>query len=94
MKPLFYFLTAAAYPFGFYVVLPLYMRHADVHTGGDAMGQAIAEGLTVLFAMALWTLGVIIVSLLISRLHYKEWLPTIGINMVVILLSLRLLLGL
>lgn len=91
MKPLFYFLTAAAYPFGFYVAIPLYMRHVYVHTGSDA---AMAASFAELFAMALWTLGVIVVSLLISRLHYKEWLPTIGINMVVILLSLRLLLGL
>lgn len=91
MKPLFYFLTAAAYPFGFYVAIPLYMRHVYVHTGSDA---AMAAGFAELFAMALWTLGVIVVSLLISRLHYKEWLPAIGINMVVILLSLRLLLGL
>lgn len=94
MKPLFYFLTAAAYPFGFYVAIPLYMRHVYAHTGSDAAGRAMAAGFAELFAMALWALGVIIVSLLISRLHYKEWLPTIGINMVVILLSLRLLLGL
>ena len=47
-----------------------------------------------LFAIALWTLGVVIVSLLVSRLHYKEWLPTIGINTIIILIYLRLLLGL
>ena len=73
MKPLFYFLTAAAYPFGLYVVVPLYMKHGYVAAGGDAAGRAMAAGLAELFAIALWTLGVVIVSLLISRLHYKEW---------------------
>ena len=66
MKPLFYLLTAAAHPFGLYVVVPLYMEHCYVVT----------------------------VSLLVSRLHYKEWLPTIGINTIIILIYLRLLLGL
>lgn len=89
MKPLFYFLTAAAHPFGFYVVVPFYMEH--IHTGARCPS---AVGLVELSVIALWTLGVVAVSLLISRLHYKEWLPTIGINMIVILLYLRLLLGL
>ena len=82
MKPLFYLLTAAAHPFGLYVVVPLYMEHCYVVTGSDGAGRA------------LWTLGVVIVSLLVSRLHYKEWLPTIGINTIIILIYLRLLLGL
>lgn len=94
MKPLFYFLTAAAHPFGVYVMIPLYMEHVYVNTGSDGAGRAMATGLTELFAIALWTLGVVIVSLLISRLHYKEWLPAIGINTVIILIYLRLLLGL
>jgi hypothetical protein len=54
----------------------------------------MAAGFAELFAIALWTLGVVIVSLLVSRLHYKEWLPTIGINTIIILIYLRLLLGL
>ena len=29
MKPLFYLLTAAAHPFGLYVVVPLYMEHCS-----------------------------------------------------------------
>ena len=87
MKPLFYLLTAAAHPFGLYVVVPLYMEHCYVVT-------AMAAGFAELFAIALWTLGVVIVSLLVSRLHYKEWLPTIGINTIIILIYLRLLLGL
>ena len=86
MKPLFYLLTAAAHPFGLYVVVPLYMEHCYVVTGSDGAGRAMAAGL--------WTLGVVIVSLLVSRLHYKEWLPTIGINTIIILIYLRLLLGL
>ena len=94
MKPLFYFLTAAAYHFGQYVVVPLYMKHGYVAAGGAAAGRAMAAGLAELFAIALWTLGVVIVSLLISRLHYKEWLPTIGINAIIILLYLRFQLGL
>ena len=94
MKTLFYFLTAAAYPFGLYVVVPLYMKHGYVAAGGDAAGRAMAAGLAELFAIALWTLGVVVVSLLISRLHYKEWLPTIGINAIIILLYLRFQLGL
>ena len=91
MKPLFYLLTAAAHPFGLYVVVPLYMEHCNVVTGSDG---AMAAGFAELFAIALWTLGVVIVSLLVSRLHYKEWLPTIGINTIIILIYLRLLLGL
>ena len=94
MKPLFYLLTAAAHPFGLYVVVPLYMEHCYVVTGSDGAGRAMAAGFAELFAIALWTLGVVIVSLLVSRLHYKEWLPTIGINTIIILIYLRLLLGL
>ncbi len=94
MKPLFYFLTAAAHPFGLYVVVPLYMEHVYIATGSDAAGRAMGAGLAELTAMALWTLGVVVVSLLVSRLHYKEWLPAVGINMVIILIYLRLLLGL
>ena len=70
------------------------MKHGYVAAGGDAAGRAMAAGLAELFAIALWTLGVVIVSLLISRLHYKEWLPTIGINAIIILLYLRFQLGL
>ena len=40
MKPLFYLLTAAAHPFGLYVVVPLYMEHCYVVTGSDT-GEAI-----------------------------------------------------
>ena len=87
MKPLFYLLTAAAHPFGLYVVVPLYMEHCYVVTGSDGAGRAMAAGFAELF-------GVVIVSLLVSRLHYKEWLPTIGINTIIILIYLRLLLGL
>lgn len=87
MKPLFYLLTAAAHPFGLYVVVPLYMEHCYVVTDNGGAGRAMA-------AIALWTLGVVIVSLLVSRLHYKEWLPTVGINTIIILIYLRLLLGL
>ena len=98
MKPLFYLLTAAAHPFGLYVLalemVPLYMEHCNVVTGSDGAGRAMAAGFAELFAIALWTLGVVIVSLLVSRLHYKEWLPTIGINTIIILIYLRLLLGL
>ena len=109
-KSLFHALTAAAYPFGAYVLLPaitrgvgtvgdpmgrgLYMEHCNVVTGSDGAGRAMAAGFAELFAIALWTLGVVIVSLLVSRLHYKEWLPTIGINTIIILIYLRLLLGL
>ncbi|WP_288706677.1 serine hydroxymethyltransferase [Bilophila wadsworthia] len=94
MKHLFYLLTAAAHPFGLYVVVPLYMEHCYVVTGSDGAGRAMAASFAELFAIALWTLGVVIVSLLVSRLHYKEWLPTIGINTIIILIYLRLLLGL
>lgn len=38
MKPLFYLLTAAAHPFGLYVVVPLYMEHCYVVTGSDGAG--------------------------------------------------------
>ncbi|MFR4119409.1 MAG: hypothetical protein ACLT2T_11670 [Bilophila wadsworthia] len=70
MKPLFYLLTAAAHPFGLYVVVPMYMEHCYVVTGSDGAGRAMAAGFAELFAIALWTLGVVIVSLLVSRLHY------------------------
>ena len=64
MKPLFYLLTAAAHPFGLYVVVPLYMEHCYVVTGSDGAGRAMAAGFAELFAIALWTLGVVIVSCL------------------------------
>ena len=44
MKPLFYLLTAAAHPFGLYVVVPLYMEHCYVVTGSDGAGRAMAAG--------------------------------------------------
>ena len=42
MKLLFYLLTAAAHPFGLYVVVPLYMEHCYVVTGSDGAGRAMA----------------------------------------------------
>ena len=50
MKPLFYLLTAAAHPFGLYVVVPLYMEHCYVVTGSDGAGRAMAAGFAELFA--------------------------------------------
>ena len=50
MKPLFYLLTAAAHPFGLYVVVPLYMEHCYVVTGSDGAGRAIAAGFAELFS--------------------------------------------
>ena len=63
MKPLFYLLTAAAHPFGLYVVVPLYMEHCYVVTGSDGAGRAMAAGFAELFAIALWTLGVVIATI-------------------------------
>ena len=45
------------------------MEHCYVVTGSDGAGRAMAAGFAELFAIALWTLGVVIVSLLVSRLQ-------------------------
>ena len=52
MKPLFYLLTAAAHPFGLYVVVPLYMEHCYVVTGSDGAGRAMAAGFACLSEVA------------------------------------------
>ena len=49
MKPLFYLLTAAAHPFGLYVVVPLYMEHCYGVTGSDGAGRAMSAGFGELF---------------------------------------------
>ena len=62
MKPLFYLLTAAAHPFGLYVVVPLYMEHCYVVTGSDGAGRAMAAGFAELFAMPKITLSEMSIS--------------------------------
>ena len=47
MKLLFYLLTAAAHPFGLYVVVPLYMEHCYVVTGSDGAGRAMAAAIAI-----------------------------------------------
>lgn len=77
-KGLFHFLTAAAYPFGVYVLLPAVTQ--GVGTGGDPMGRGLARGFAALFFMASWTLCVLIVSLAASRIRYGECLTSAAVN--------------
>ena len=62
MKPLFYLLTAAAHPFGLYVVVPLYMEHCYVVTGSDGAGRAMAAGLAQQLAKSILTHRGVLVS--------------------------------
>ena len=94
MKLSFYLLTAAAHPFrplrcGPPVHGALLRCHRQ-RWSGPGHGRRLCR--TVRHSLV--DPRVVIVSLLVSRLHYKEWLPTIGINTIIILIYLRLLLGL
>ena len=84
-KGLFYPLTAAAYPFGACVLLPLLIR--DVGKGADAMGRGIAQGFAALFFMGFWTLCVLIASLAASRIRYGECLVPFVVNLFAIMLT-------
>ncbi len=77
-KGLFHFLTAAAYPFGAFVLLPVMTRGAG--TGGDPMGNGLTRGFAGLFFMAFWTLCVLIASLTASHIRYGECLTSVAVN--------------
>ena len=80
-KGLFHALTAAAYPFGAYVLLPAITR--GVGTVGDPMGR----GLAALFFMGFWTLCVLIVSLTGSKAQYGECITSVVVNAFAIVLT-------
>lgn len=84
-KGLFHFLTAAAYPFGAYVLLPVVTQDAGM--GGDPMGRGLSRGLAALFFMGFWTLCVLIVSLTASRIRYGECLTSVVVNAFAIVLT-------
>ena len=79
-KNLFHALTAAAYPFGAYVLLPAITR--GVGTVGDPMGRGLSRGF-----MGFWTLCVLIVSLTGSKAQYGECLTSVVVNAFAIVLT-------
>ena len=84
-KSLFHALTAAAYPFGAYVLLPAITR--GVGTVGDPMGRGLSRGFAALFFMGFWTLCVLIVSLIGSKTQYGECLTSVVVNAFAIVLT-------
>lgn len=84
-KSLFHALTAAAYPFGAYVLLPTITR--GIGTVGDPMGRGLSRGLAALFFMGFWTLCVLIVSLTASRIQCGECLTSGVVNAFAIVLT-------
>ena len=84
-KGLFHALTAAAYPFGAYVLLPAITR--GVGTVGDPMGRGLSRGFAALFFMGFWTLCVLIVSLTGSKAQYGECLTSVVVNAFAIVLT-------
>lgn len=84
-KSLFHALTAAAYPFGAYVLLPAITR--GIGTVGDPMGRGLSRGLAALFFMGFWTLCILIVSLTASRIQYGECLTSVVVNAFAIVLT-------
>ena len=84
-KGLFHALTAAAYPFGAYVLLPAITR--GVGTVGDPMGRGLSRGFAALFFMGFWTLCVLIASLAASRIRYGECLVPFVVNLFAIMLT-------
>ena len=80
-KGLFHALTAAAYPFGAYVLLPAITR--GVGTVGDPMGRGLSRGFAALFL----TLCVLIVSLTGSKAQYGECLTSVVVNAFAIVLT-------
>jgi len=75
-KGLFHALTAAAYPFGAYVLLPAITR--GVGTVGDPMGRGLSRGFAALF---------FIVSLTGSKAQYGECLTSVVVNAFAIVLT-------
>ena len=71
-KGLFHALTAAAYPFGAYVLLPAITR--GVGTVGDPMGRGLSRGF-------------LIVSLTGSKAQYGECLTSVVVNAFAIVLT-------
>ena len=84
-KGLFHALTAAAYPFGAYVLLPAITR--GVGTVGDPMGRGLSRGFAALFFMGFWTLCVLSVSLIGSKTQYGECLTSVVVNAFAIVLT-------
>lgn len=76
-KGLFHALTAAAYPFGAYVLLPAITRG----------GRGLSRGFAALFFMGFWTLCVLIVSLTGSKAQYGECLTSVVVNAFAIVLT-------
>ena len=83
-KSLFHALTAAAYPFGAYVLLPAITR--GVGTVGDRC-RGLSRGFAALFFMGFWTLCVLIVSLIGSKTQYGECLTSVVVNAFAIVLT-------
>ena len=77
-KGLFHALTAAAYPFGAYVLLPAITR---------GVGRGLSRGFAALFFMGFWTLCVLIVSLTGSKAQYGECLTSVVVNAFAIVLT-------
>lgn len=80
----FYLLIMAAYAFGLCILAP--MARLDSSMVGDVMSRGMSRFYTVLAFAGFWTGSVLIFSVVMSNVWYKEWGSTLIINIVSALL--------
>ena len=77
-------LIRAAYAFGLCILAP--MARLDSSMVGDVMSRGMSRFYTVLAFAGFWTGSVLIFSVVMSNIWYKEWGSTLIINIVSALL--------
>lgn len=80
----FHLLIMAAYAFGLCILAP--MARLDSSMVGDVMSRGMSRFYTVLAFAGFWTGSVLIFSVVMSNVWYKEWGSTLIINIVSALL--------